>query len=150
VHILATDASTDARQLALENVVGHGVADMVEVRSGDLLAERGGLGDDLPVDVIVANLPYVPTEDVPRLPVAASFEPRMALDGGADGLDLVRRLIELLPDVLAPDGTALLEIGADQGEAAAAEARVRSPDWDVRVEPDLAGRPRVLVVSRHG
>ena len=114
VRILATDASPEAIQLALENIVGHGLADIVDVRQGDLLDERGGLADDPPVDIVLANLPYIPTDDVPKLPIAASFEPRMALDGGPDGLDLVRRLLSLLPEVLAPAGVALLEIGADQ------------------------------------
>jgi len=98
VRIEATDISVDALALAVENAVGHGVADMIDFRHADLLA------DDViatgPWDLVMANLPYIPSADVPRLAVAASFEPRVALDGGDDGLDLVRRLIERLPAAL--------------------------------------------------
>jgi release factor glutamine methyltransferase len=148
VRILGTDASTDALGLALENLVGHGVADIVEVRQGDLLAPRGGLGDDPAADVIVANLPYIPSDVVPRLPIAASFEPRMALDGGADGLDFVRRLLAILPEVLSPGGFALLEIGFDQAEAAMAAAEAAVPGWPAVVHPDLSLVPRVLELQR--
>ena len=78
-----------------------------------------------------------------RLPVAASFEPSIALDGGADGLVVIGALLERLPGALADRGVALLEIGADQ--AAAIDERVASalPGWSCRVETDLAGLPRV-------
>ena len=70
-----------------------------------------------PFDVVLANLPYVRHDAMAGLPVAASFEPVMALDGGIDGLAVIGRLLERLPEALADDGVALLEIGADQGEA---------------------------------
>jgi release factor glutamine methyltransferase len=80
--------------------------------------------------------------------VAASFEPRHALDGGADGLEVIRRLLEILPEVLAERGIALLEIGADQ-EAAIVAAVAEIPGrWSCTVEPDLAGLPRVARVER--
>ena len=78
---------------------------------------------ELPVDLVVANLPYIASDEVPRLAVAASFEPASALDGGPDGLDVVRRLLDGLDAVLAPGGQALLEIGADQGVSALDAAR---------------------------
>ena len=68
-----------------------------------------------PADLLLANLPYIPTAVVPTLAVAASFEPPLALDGGADGLDLIRRLLAQLDQALAEDGVALLEIGAEPG-----------------------------------
>jgi release factor glutamine methyltransferase len=98
--------------------------------------------------VVCANLPYIPSAVVPGLPVAASFEPRDALDGGADGLDVIRRLLAVLPERVAAAGVALLEIGDDQGPAFRAAAAERLPGWTVRVEPDLAGRPRVAVLER--
>jgi release factor glutamine methyltransferase len=84
---------------------------------------------------------------VPELPVAASFEPRTALDGGPDGLDVIRRLLEVLPERVAVDGVALLEIGDEQGPAIRAAAAERLPGWELRIEPDLAGRPRVAVLG---
>ncbi len=138
VRILATDIESEPLQLARENAVGHGVADRIEFVVADLLPLDGQL-----IDVLAANLPYVASAEVDRLPVAASFEPRAALDGGSDGLDVIRALLDRLPRVLRPDGVALVEIGADQSEAIAAEVAARAPGWSVEVLPDLSGLPRV-------
>src|SRR6185295_9831709 len=119
VRILATDVSADALDLARENAVGHGAADGMRFVEADLLPVV--LPDDnAPLDVILANLPYVRTDAIDGLPIAASFEPRLALDGGPDGLDVIRSLLARLPTALADDGVALVEIGADQGELAPA------------------------------
>jgi release factor glutamine methyltransferase len=143
VRILATDVSGDALQVARENAVGHGVAEGMEFEEADLLPA----GADR-FDVVLANLPYVASGAIDGLPIAASFEPRTALDGGADGLDLVRRLLALLPEALADGGVALLEIGSDQPEAIRDAVQTTLPGWDVRVEPDLTDHPRVAVVRR--
>lgn len=143
VEILATDVSADALALAIENSVGHSVADRIEFAEADLLPD--GVR---PFDLVLANLPYVPSADVPRLPVAASFEPAVALDGGADGLSVVGRLVERLPDALAPGGLALLEIGFDQEDAVLALVARILPGWPATVERDLAGAPRVARVAR--
>jgi len=143
VEILATDVSADALALAIENSVGHSVADRIEFAEADLLPE--GVR---PFDLVLANLPYVPSADVPRLAVAASFEPAVALDGGADGLSVVGRLVEGLPDALAPGGLALLEIGSDQEDAVLALVARILPGWSATVERDLAGAPRVARVAR--
>ena len=82
------------------------------------------------------------------LPVAASFEPPLALDGGADGLEVIGRLLELLPAAMADDGVAMLEIGADQGEAIVELVAAKLPGWSCTVELDLAGLPRVARVAR--
>ena len=151
VEIVASDAAEGAVQLARENAVGHAVADRVAVALADLLPPAGQQAGLLVVparfDVVCANLPYIPSAVVPTLPVAASFEPREALDGGPDGLDVIRRLLDVLPARLEPGGTALLEIGSDQGGALHAAVAERLPGWDVRVEPDLSGRPRVAVLA---
>jgi len=142
--ITATDVSPEALSLAVENAVGHGVADMIQFAQADLTA--GHEGD--PVDLLLANLPYIPSDIVPGLPVAASFEPVSALDGGADGLDLIRRLMSDLPGVVAATGIALIEIGADQAEAAMAAADELLPGWRAMIRLDLAGRPRVVELAR--
>ena len=82
------------------------------------------------------------------MPVAASFEPRVALDGGPDGLALIRRLLESLPAYLADGGAALLEIGFDQGPAIEAAAASLPGEWSCRVQQDLSGRPRLAHVER--
>ncbi len=143
VEILATDVSADALALATENAVGHSVADRIEFAEADLIPD--GVR---PFDLVLANLPYVPTGDVPRLPVAASFEPVVALDGGPDGLSLVGRLVERLPEALVPGGLGLLEIGSDQEEAVLALILRVLPGWPASVERDLAGAPRVARITR--
>ncbi|HEX5014095.1 MAG TPA: peptide chain release factor N(5)-glutamine methyltransferase [Candidatus Limnocylindrales bacterium] len=146
VRILATDLWPDALDLARENAVAHAVADTLEFATADLLPP------DLPAhrrfDVIAANLPYVRSGAIAGLPIAASFEPRAALDGGEDGLDVIRALLLRLPEALADDGVALFEIGGDQGVEAPAAAGLAVPGWSATVENDLGGLPRVLRVSR--
>jgi release factor glutamine methyltransferase len=145
-RLLATDISADALAVAVENAVGHGLADSIDFGLGDLFAVEPE--PDLPVDLVVANLPYIASDEVPRLAVAASFEPASALDGGPDGLDVVRRLLAGAPTILAPNGQALLEIGADHGDVASDAARTSLPGWRSWVAHDLAGRTRILGVER--
>ncbi|MGA3058520.1 MAG: peptide chain release factor N(5)-glutamine methyltransferase [Candidatus Limnocylindrales bacterium] len=143
VSILAVDCSPDALGLARENAVGHAVADAIVFAEADLLPAA-----EAPFDLILANLPYIPSAQVDRLPVAASFEPRLALDGGPDGQAVMRRLLRALPSALAPSGVALLEIGFDQGPALG-EAVAALPDsWSCRIQPDLSGEPRLAHVER--
>jgi release factor glutamine methyltransferase len=147
VTILATERSSDALDLARENAVGHAAADGMRFVDADLLPPV--LPDeDARLDILLANLPYVRSDAIAGLPIAASFEPRDALDGGPDGLDPIRALLALLPDVLGDDGVALLEIGADQGEVAPAAVADLLPGWRASVAPDLAGLPRVLRIER--
>lgn len=141
VMFTATDISPDAIALATENAVAHGVADRISFAVADLADLPGAP----PADLLTGNLPYITSDDLPQLPVAASYEPPIALDGGPDGLTFVRRLIEQLPSVLAPGGVALLEIGSDQADA----VRVLCPPgWEVVVHDDLAAWPRVVELTR--
>ena len=144
VLVIAIDASDGALGLARENAVGHAVADRMVFVSADLLPANV----DPPYALVCANLPYVPSADIDGLGPELAFEPRAALDGGPDGLDVIRRLLDQLPSALAPDGVALVEIGADQGDAILGEASVRLPGWPATVTPDLAGRPRLVRLAR--
>ncbi len=143
VLVVAVDLWPDALELARENAVGHGVADRMRFREADLVPVG-----DVPYDVICANLPYVATDAVAGLAPDLGFEPRSALDGGADGLDVIRRLLERLPAVLEQDGVALLEIGADQGVAIGAAVAELLHGWRCDVQPDLAGHPRLARIQR--
>lgn len=143
VTILAVDSSPDALGLALENAVAHAVADAIVFVQLDLLTAA-----EPPFDLVLANLPYIRSDDIDELPVAASFEPRAALDGGHDGLTLIRRLLDALPTSLAEGGTALLEIGFDQGPAVRAAAASLPGAWSCRIQPDLSGKPRLAFVER--
>ncbi len=143
VTICAIDVSPAALAVAQRNVERHGVADRVRLMVGDLLNPRPS-----PVDLLVSNPPYIPSGDYGSLPPSIrDHEPRMALDGGADGLALISQLLAQAPAALRPGGGILIEIGAEQGEAAAALARTFFPQAVVRVHPDLAGRDRVLEVQ---
>lgn len=146
VEILATDISPDALDLARENAVGHAVADRITFAAADLLPPDQASHDAF--DLVLANLPYVRHDAMAHLPRATSFEPSLALDGGADGLEVIGRLLDRLPGALAGEGVALLEIGADQREAIVACVAERLPGWTCTVETDLAGLPRVARVSR--
>jgi len=148
VRLRASDISPDALALATENAVAHGVADRMEFAVADLADVSAFASDQQPADLILANLPYIPTATVPDLPVAASFEPVLALDGGPDGLDMVRRLLDQLPTVVAADGIALLEIGGAQAESVREAAATALPDWPMTVHDDLAGLPRVVELAR--
>lgn len=143
IEVLGTDESAAALGLARENAVGHSVGDRVRFIEADLLPPV--VVD--PFDVALANLPYVRSDVVPTLPVSASFEPAGALDGGPDGLSVIRRFLARLPDALTPDGVALLEIGSDQGELVVGAVHDMLPGWRTTVEPDLAGHPRVARIE---
>ena len=144
VELVASDASEDALQLARENAVAHAVGDRITFESADLLPGT----ETRPWDIVAANLPYVRTEALVSLPVAASFEPRLALDGGPDGLALIGRLLDQLENGLSDDGVALLEIGGDQESDLRALAVERLPGWSCEVEKDLGGLPRVAILRR--
>lgn len=144
VLVIATDASPEALELAKENAVGHAVADRIVFVHADLLPPNV----DPQYAVICANLPYVATDDIDELEPELAYEPRLAFDGGSDGLDVIRGFLDRLPEVLAPGGTALLEIGADEEMALLAAVEERLPGWRCIVATDLAGEPRLARVER--
>jgi len=145
VRLIASDISPDALAVAVENAVAHGVADRLDLVRGDLLDIPGRA----PVDLLLANLPYVPTEVVATLSAEVRAEPRLALDGGPDGMQLIGRLLAGLPEVLLPGGRALLEMGGEQGDLMRSAVAAELPDtWTVVIHRDLAGRPRVTELLR--
>jgi release factor glutamine methyltransferase len=137
--VVATDISGDALAVARENAYRLGAYNVALVES-DLFAA-------LPpqrFDVITANPPYIASEEIATLmPDVRDFEPRLALDGGADGLDFVRKILEQAPAFLEPDGVLAMEIGA--GEAAATAALFESHGYRaVRIDRDYAKIERVV------
>ena len=142
-RIYAVDISEPALDVAAYNIRSHSVHDRVRLGHGDLLEPLPE-----PVDVIVANLPYIPTERIQTLQPEVQQEPQLALDGGADGLDLVRRLLEQAPAKLNSPGIILLELDPEQFPAVEALALQRFPDAEITAEQDLSRRDRIMAINR--
>lgn len=141
VEVWAVDVSEDALAVARANAIRLGAA--LQLQRSDLLAEvalpTGGFR------AIAANLPYIPTDVIATLdPEVREFEPHLALDGGTDGLDVIRALLEQIrrPGVLAGDGAFYLEVGHDQGRAVA--AMVEAAGFEAAVRNDYAGIGRIV------
>lgn len=142
LRLIASDVSTAALELAAENLEAHGVAEAVELVDADLMAPAG---ERLPrPDVVTANLPYVSSAEVDERRGSLGFEPRIALDGGPDGLDLLRRFLADAPLHAAPGATLVLELGVDQVAAIAHLAPVGA---SVSVVRDIAGLNRVVRIE---
>ena len=145
LRVVATDISLDALRLAARNGELHGVSARVLPVCCDLLAAVGR-----PVDCVVANLPYIARDDFAGLePEVRDYEPRIALDGGMDGLGMIRRLSVQVCDHLHKGGFAALEVGAGQA-AEAAKVLTRGGLCEIEVLPDYAGIARVVIGWRRG
>ncbi len=142
LRLIASDVSPEALELAAENLAIHGVADHVTLACANLLDPAGELHPR--PDVIVANLPYLATEEVDAGYASLAFEPRLALEGGPDGLAVLRQLLESVTERAAAGATVLLEIGAGQADAVAALVPAGA---SVSVIRDLAGLDRVARVE---
>jgi len=139
--ITATDISRRALDTARRNCERHLTGDRIRLCQGDLLEPVTH-----PVDIIVANLPYVRTAGLPRVNTSG-WEPRIALDGGDDGLDIIRRFCSQVRTRLKPGGSLLLEIGAGQRDATVDMLRTLFPSAQIDVFPDLAGIDRVVCLT---
>lgn len=148
-RILATDISFAALKIAKHNAEKFNVHQRIDFLRCDLLPEHV---DPLPTerhfDLICANLPYIPSQTLSGLPVFGR-EPTLALDGGEDGLDLVRRLLRLSVNWLAPKGSILLEIEATQGILALNTACDIFSETSIQLHKDLTGRDRLLEIHLH-
>jgi release factor glutamine methyltransferase len=143
VVVYGTDVSAAALAMARSNAEHHSLADRITFLKGNLLEPL-----NQPVDLIVANLPYVATYEWDDLePDITQFEPSLALSGGLDGLDVIRELLRQAPGRLRPQGALLLEIGANQGAKVARLAREAFPEAMVEVLSDYAYRDRVVRIQ---
>ena len=138
-QVCAVDRSPAALSVARRNIERHGVE--VEIFLGDLVAAVAP-----PWDLIIANLPYIPSSDLGKLPEEVRHDPPAALDGGFDGLDLVRALLTDLPRLLRVCGGAVLEIGENQAHAVATVAAGAGLAVARRVR-DAGGCERVVVLQ---
>ena len=137
-QVTGLDASDDALALARENAAQTNLTARVTFTKSDLLSAA-----DAPLDLIVANLPYIPAGELAALQPEVQRDPRTALDGGADGLDFIRRLLPQAAEKLRSGGTLALELGLDQPAVLATEL----PAYgfrDARILKDLQGRERFI------
>lgn len=147
LQLVATDCSPEALQIARQNAGRHGVSERICFQLADLLHLQAPANLPAGFDLIAANLPYIPSQTLRELAVYGR-EPSLALDGGPDGLDLIRRLLAQAPALLTPGGLMLLEIEYRQGDPARALAEASFPNARVSVDRDLAGQERLLVIER--
>lgn len=139
--VYASDISKGALKVADKNIKQHQVGDRVPLACGDLM---GALPEA--VDVLCANLPYIPNSTLKELTVAL-YEPRQALAGGVDGLMFTRRLLAQMPGWIKQGGLILLEIEDRQGLTVMMLARECFPAALVKCHPDLAGLDRVVSIE---
>jgi len=139
--IYATDIAQQALNTARRNCERHNVEKRIQICIGDLLEPITG-----PFDIIVANMPYVRTADLPAVNTNG-YEPRLALDGGEDGLDVIRRLCVQVEKKLKPGGSLLLEIGIGQKELLVNYLLSLFPEAKIESFRDLAGIDRVVCMT---
>lgn len=141
--VRGTDTSSAAIAVANENARRLGVEDRCIFHRGNLTEPVR----DIRFDIVIANLPYVPTAEIPAPPNPVAFEPRIATDGGPDGLALYRRLLDALPRLLNPNALILLEAAPQTLPGLAAIAKAALPHCPMTVGRDYAGLDRYLRIS---
>ena len=146
VNILATDISPKALPVAKRNAEKHAVANRINFVECDLLPtipQTVNQGEQL--DLICANLPYIPTQTLHELPIYRR-EPTLALHGGENGLEIINKLLQIAPLWLAPNGLILLEIEATRGPQVVDLAQGMFPPAKIHLHQDLTGRDRLLEI----
>ena len=146
LRLVASDVSPDAVELAAENLAAHGLEALVTLAVTDLLDAVGSVAET--PDVVVANLPYLHTAEVETGLGSLGWEPASALDGGPDGLAVIRELMARLPERLAAGGSVVLEIGEDQAASILALAVALPGAWSISTVRDLAGHERIVRLER--
>lgn len=138
----AVDVSDDALALAQENAAANQVAERIVFHQGDAFA---AVPESVTFDLIVSNPPYIPSPEIHSLqPEVRDFDPKLALDGGVDGLDFYRRMAREAPRFLKPHGKLMLEFG--DGQAGALKNIFSSEKWIVdEIIADYSARPRILM-----
>ncbi len=149
--VVATDLSLSALQVAKFNAGKHVRKGQVLWLAGDLLSPLLSSRLAGKVTAIIANLPYISHDEWDRLsPDVKDFEPRLALDGGPDGLDVYRRLLQEAPSVLASDGVVLMEIGVGQADRLREEVEATKLFDIMKTLSDFQGIPRMVCLQRNG
>ncbi|MEW4489862.1 peptide chain release factor N(5)-glutamine methyltransferase [Thalassoglobus sp. JC818] len=143
--VTTVELNADTAKVAARNIAKHQLEDRVELLQGDLFVP---IPDDARFDLIVSNPPYIPSAEIETLdPDVRDHEPRMALDGGADGLDLIRRIIDRAPDFLGPKGWLMMELDSSQADETCELLRQRG-FYQVEAVADLSQNLRIVVGCR--
>jgi release factor glutamine methyltransferase len=138
LEVVGSDISPLALNLAWENAKRHGLDDRIEWIESDLLSSVAG-----PFDFVVANLPYIPTAELPKLAPEVQHDPRLALDGGPEGLAVIRRLVQDVPKVLTDGAFVILEVGFDQADLVT-DLMTAQKFRDISIENDYQGVRRFV------
>lgn len=141
LKLLATDRSYPAILVARKNAQNHNIDERINFLVADLLT-----GFRTTVDLLIANLPYIPTEKLKTLRVY-NTEPSLALDGGPDGLASIRGMLGKAPGIMNPGGLILLEIDESKGDEAQKLAQSIFPQAEIKLEKDLSGMDRYLSIQ---
>jgi release factor glutamine methyltransferase len=145
-NILATDISSNALNVAKHNAEKHGVSGRVNFIECDLLPQASIENRRFEIDVVCANLPYIPTKTLQELPVFGR-EPTLALDGGSNGFELIQQLMQIAPEYLSPNSLMLFEVEETLGREAVALAHHFFPKAMIELHRDLTGRDRLLQIQ---
>jgi release factor glutamine methyltransferase len=144
--VVATDLSLPALRTARENIHRHKVQERIDLVQCDLLPPHSDpLATQNHFDLICANLPYIPSPILHKLPIYGR-EPLLALDGGPDGLQQIRRLLNIAPEWLAPGGAIFMEIEASQGPPVLGLAYDIFNKAHISLEKDISGRDRLISI----
>lgn len=147
--ITATDISPQALDVARKNAETHKVAERITFVRGDLFAALAAESVPALFHIIAANPPYIPTAEIANLaPQIRDHEPRSALDGGLEGLDFHRRIIQDAPKYLHPEGLLIQEMQLDQGPALTAACTAAGCLTGIRTIRDAAGHPRCVAATK--
>ncbi len=156
-QIVSVDVSAQALEVARRNAHYHGVEDQIEFIQRDILSNKElyslkGEGHSCSncFDLIISNPPYIPTDQLRRLPGDVQKEPRIALDGGEDGLNFYRIIIKYTPHLLRTGACLMMEFGDGQAEAVKKLVEAQKVFSSIEIIQDLAGRDRIIVVKTLG
>jgi release factor glutamine methyltransferase len=144
-HVYSIDISKKALDIARRNAEEHDMLPKISFLNGSLFDPLSNMGIEGRIDVLVSNPPYIPTDDIENLQIEVSkFEPRIALDGGKDGLDFYKEIINRAPKYLRQGGFMALEVGHDQARRVMELMEEKNRYIDIEITKDLAGIERVV------
>ena len=144
-YIYSIDISRKAIDMGRKNAENNGVGSKISFLNGDLFKPLEKTDIIGKVDILVSNPPYIPTEDIEDLQIEVSrYEPRIALDGGIDGLNFYRKIIDGAPKYLKEDGLIALEVGYNQSRKVIDIMGEKGKYIDIQITKDLAGIERVI------